>query len=212
MVLLALGATPVDGLRRLRDPGLGLHGLGAYRVQAGARRMGEGEVGIGCGCLLQDLRRARPGREKEVDTLPVALGRAVRSGREQQAAVVKAGVYLLLRFSAIFGTNPTWNVILVVFGLGTALMSALFAITKTDLKHLTAYSTVSHLGWIVAAVGVGTPAAFAAALVHTLAHALFKSALFMLVGVSILVPLILGYTGWAYWVFRGKVKAGSGYH
>jgi len=39
-----------------------------------------------------------------------------------------------------------------------------------------------------------------------------NSQIFMLVGVAILVPLILGYTGWAYWVFRGKVKAGSGYH
>ncbi len=39
-----------------------------------------------------------------------------------------------------------------------------------------------------------------------------NSQLFMLFGVAILVPLILGYTGWAYWVFRGKVKAGSGYH
>jgi cytochrome d ubiquinol oxidase subunit II len=39
-----------------------------------------------------------------------------------------------------------------------------------------------------------------------------NSQLFMLFGVAVLVPLILGYTGWAYWVFRGKVKAGSGYH
>ncbi len=39
-----------------------------------------------------------------------------------------------------------------------------------------------------------------------------NSQLFMLVGVAILVPLILGYTGWAYWVFRGKVRSGSGYH
>jgi cytochrome d ubiquinol oxidase subunit II len=39
-----------------------------------------------------------------------------------------------------------------------------------------------------------------------------NSQIFMLVGVAILVPLILGYTGWAYWVFRGKVRAGSGYH
>jgi cytochrome d ubiquinol oxidase subunit II len=39
-----------------------------------------------------------------------------------------------------------------------------------------------------------------------------NSQLFMLVGVAILVPLILGYTGWAYWVFRGKVRPGSGYH
>jgi cytochrome d ubiquinol oxidase subunit II len=39
-----------------------------------------------------------------------------------------------------------------------------------------------------------------------------KSLTFMLVGVAILVPLILAYTSWAYWVFRGKVQAGSGYH
>jgi cytochrome d ubiquinol oxidase subunit II len=39
-----------------------------------------------------------------------------------------------------------------------------------------------------------------------------SSQLFMLVGVAVLIPLILGYTGWAYWVFRGKVRPGSGYH
>ena len=39
-----------------------------------------------------------------------------------------------------------------------------------------------------------------------------NSQLFMLVGVAILIPLILGYTAWAYWVFRGKVRAGHGYH
>ena len=39
-----------------------------------------------------------------------------------------------------------------------------------------------------------------------------NSQIFMLVGVAVLIPLILGYTAWAYWVFRGKVKAGSGYH
>ena len=116
--------------------------------------------------------------------LPEAMAAATPvSAFLHAAAVVKAGVYLLLRFSTIFAGNGTWNAILVTFGLGTAIMSALFAITKTDLKHLTAYSTVSHLGWIVAAVGVGTPAALAAALVHTLAHALFKSSLFMLIGV-----------------------------
>jgi cytochrome d ubiquinol oxidase subunit II len=39
-----------------------------------------------------------------------------------------------------------------------------------------------------------------------------NSQIFMLFGVAVLVPLILGYTGWAYWVFRGKVRPGSGYH
>ncbi len=76
-----------------------------------------------------------------------------------------------------------WNWLLIVVGMGTAVMSAVFAVQKTDLKKLTAYSTVSHLGWIVATIGVGTPFAITAALVHTLAHALFKSSIFMLIGV-----------------------------
>lgn len=116
--------------------------------------------------------------------LPEAMAAATPvSAFLHAAAVVKAGVYLLLRFSTIFADVAAWNWLLVVVGLGTAIMSALFAITKTDLKHLTAYSTVSHLGWIVAAIGIGTPLALAAALTHTLAHALFKSSLFMLIGV-----------------------------
>lgn len=116
--------------------------------------------------------------------LPEAMAAATPvSAFLHAAAVVKAGVYVLLRFSTIFHDVTAWNTLLLVTGLFTALMSAAFAITKTDLKHLTAYSTVSHLGWIVAAIGIGTPAALAAAMVHTLAHALFKSSLFMLIGV-----------------------------
>ncbi|WP_066528685.1 DUF4040 family protein [Corynebacterium bouchesdurhonense] len=116
--------------------------------------------------------------------LPEAMAAATPvSAFLHAAAVVKAGVYLLLRFSTIFADVTAWNVLLTTTGLFTALMSATFAITKTDLKHLTAYSTVSHLGWIVAAIGIGTPLALAAALTHTLAHALFKSSLFMLIGV-----------------------------
>ena len=99
------------------------------------------------------------------------------------AAVVKAGIFLLMRFSPAFHEVPVWNALLVSVGMGTAVMAALFALQKTDLKQLMAYSTVSQLGWIIAAIGVGTQAALAAAALHTLAHALFKSGLFMLVGV-----------------------------
>lgn len=99
------------------------------------------------------------------------------------AAVVKAGVYLLLRFSGLFEGVMAWHVLLIVIGMTTAIMGAVFAIQKTDLKKLTAYSTVSQLGWIVATIGVGTPFAISAALVHTAAHALFKSSLFMIAGV-----------------------------
>ncbi|MCD2262746.1 DUF4040 domain-containing protein [Dietzia aurantiaca] len=99
------------------------------------------------------------------------------------AAVVKAGIFLLMRFSPIFHDVAVWNALLVTVGMGTAVMAAVFALQKTDLKQLMAYSTVSQLGWIIATIGIGTQAALAAAALHTLAHALFKSGLFMLVGV-----------------------------
>ena len=99
------------------------------------------------------------------------------------AAVVKAGIFLLLRFNALFNGVAMWHYILICVGMATAVMAAVFAMQKTDLKKLTAYSTVSQLGWIVATIGVGTPFAISAAIVHTAAHALFKSSLFMLVGV-----------------------------
>ncbi|WP_297007950.1 DUF4040 family protein [uncultured Corynebacterium sp.] len=99
------------------------------------------------------------------------------------AAVVKAGIYLLMRFSGVFHDVTVWNLMLIISGMFTAVFAAVFAIQKPDLKKLTAYSTVSQLGWIVATIGVGTPAALAAAVVHTAAHALFKSSLFMIIGV-----------------------------
>ena len=99
------------------------------------------------------------------------------------AAMVKAGIYLLLRFSPVMADVPVWRVLLISCGLATALIGALAAMRRYDLKELLAYSTMSQLGLLVATIGVGTQAALTAAVVHTAAHALFKSALFMLVGV-----------------------------
>lgn len=99
------------------------------------------------------------------------------------AAVVKAGIFLLFRFSPAFHDTSVWQVLLIGFGLLTALLGARFALEQTDLKRLMAYSTVSQLGLMTATIGVGTEAALAAALLHVIAHALFKSGLFMLVGV-----------------------------
>lgn len=99
------------------------------------------------------------------------------------AAMVKAGIYLLLRFSPVMADVPVWRVLLISCGLTTALIGALAAVRRYDLKELLAYSTMSQLGLLVATIGIGTPAALTAAAVHTAAHALFKSALFMLVGV-----------------------------
>lgn len=99
------------------------------------------------------------------------------------AAVVKAGIFLLLRFSPLFATNLVWNFLLISVGLFTSLIGAWFALQQTDIKRLMAYSTVSQLGLIVATIGIGTEFAIIAAIIHTLAHALFKSGLFMMVGV-----------------------------
>ncbi|GAA4109154.1 DUF4040 family protein [Enteractinococcus coprophilus] len=99
------------------------------------------------------------------------------------AAMVKAGIYLLLLFSPVLAGNTLWLVLLVSSGLLTALMGAVSALRRYDLKELLAYSTMSQLGYLVALIGLGTPAALTAAIVHTIAHALFKSALFLAVGV-----------------------------
>lgn len=99
------------------------------------------------------------------------------------AAMVKAGIYLLLRFSPALAENTTWSVLLISAGLTTAVIGAVAALRRHDLKELLAYSTLSQLGFLVATIGIGTPEALAAAAVHTIAHALFKSTLFMVVGV-----------------------------
>ncbi|MEE2042289.1 proton-conducting transporter membrane subunit, partial [Nocardiopsis tropica] len=99
------------------------------------------------------------------------------------AAMVKAGVYLAMRFSPAFADTAVWGTTLIVTGLATALLGAALALRSHDLKKLTAYSTVSQLGFLIAVIGVGTTQALIAAAVHTLAHALFKATLFMAVGV-----------------------------
>nr|WP_240955497.1 hydrogen gas-evolving membrane-bound hydrogenase subunit E [Micromonospora sp. HNM0581] len=99
------------------------------------------------------------------------------------ATMVKAGVYLLMRFSAVFAGSLLWDGTLIAVGLLTAILGALLALRQYDLKALLAYSTVSQLGLLVGVIGVGTPAADAAAILYTVAHALFKATLFMLVGI-----------------------------
>ncbi|WP_130796866.1 hydrogen gas-evolving membrane-bound hydrogenase subunit E [Streptomyces otsuchiensis] len=99
------------------------------------------------------------------------------------AAMVKAGIYLLLRFSSLFAGEVAWSATLMTVGLATAVFGATWALRQHDLKALLAYSTVSQLGLLVGAIGVGTGTALAAAMLHTFAHALFKATLFMLVGI-----------------------------
>lgn len=98
------------------------------------------------------------------------------------ATMVKAGVYLLARMSPHFGGLPGWNEALMVFGGITMLLGATWALVQNDLKKVLAYTTISALGLLVMALGVGTTLAVQGALVFLLAHACYKGALFMVAG------------------------------
>lgn len=98
------------------------------------------------------------------------------------AAMVKAGIYLLMRFAGAASASPLWPWLLVTVGVVTALLGGVFALQRSDLKEMLAYSTISQLGLLVAVIGVGTTTALLAASAHVVAHALFKSAGFMTVG------------------------------
>src|SRR3546814_2060241 len=82
------------------------------------------------------------------------------------ATMVKAGVYLLMLVSPIFSGVPAWSALLVSIGLTSALWGAFMALRQHDLKAILAHSTVSQLGLLVAAIGVGTPIALAAAMLQ----------------------------------------------
>lgn len=98
------------------------------------------------------------------------------------AAMVKAGIYLLMLFAPAASHAAVWPVVLIGVGLLTSVMGGVIAVFRTDIKSLMAYSTVSQLGLMVAVIGVGTDAALMAASVHVVAHALFKASGFMAVG------------------------------
>lgn len=101
------------------------------------------------------------------------------------ATMVTAGIYMMTRLNFLFYLAPiTMNVIAIV-GAATALMAASIALVQNDIKKVLAYSTVSQLGFMVLACGVG---AFTAGFFHVFTHACFKALLFMGAG-SVIVAM-----------------------
>jgi multicomponent Na+:H+ antiporter subunit A len=99
------------------------------------------------------------------------------------AAMVKAGVYLVLRLAPGFADVGAWRPVIAIAAGLTMLLGGVIATRQTDLKLLLAHGTVSQLGFMVLLAGAGTRDAALAALGLVVAHALFKSALFLTVGV-----------------------------
>lgn len=99
------------------------------------------------------------------------------------ATMVKAGIYILARFSPILGGTPYWNNTLLIIGGITMLYGSIHALFRLDLKGILAYSTISALGILVFLLGLGTQQALIAASVFILAHALYKATLFLVTGI-----------------------------
>jgi NADH-quinone oxidoreductase subunit L len=92
------------------------------------------------------------------------------------ATMVTAGLYMIARMSFLFSLSPTTLQIVAVTGALTALLAASIATSQNDIKKVLAYSTVSQLGYMFLAMGVG---AFASGMAHVITHAFFKACLFL---------------------------------
>src|SRR5713226_7309327 len=95
------------------------------------------------------------------------------------ATMVTAGVYMVARSHVIFERAPMALTVVAIVGTLTALFAATIGVTQTDIKKVLAYSTVSQLGYMFIACGVG---AFSAAIFHLMTHAFFKGLLFLAAG------------------------------
>jgi NADH-quinone oxidoreductase subunit L len=95
------------------------------------------------------------------------------------ATMVTAGVYMVARCSVLFALAPTSMTVVAVIGGATAFFAATIGITQFDIKRVLAYSTISQLGYMFMACGVG---AFASGIFHLMTHAFFKALLFLAAG------------------------------
>ncbi|MCZ2115468.1 MAG: DUF4040 domain-containing protein [Anaerolineae bacterium] len=99
------------------------------------------------------------------------------------ATMVKAGIYLMARLNPALGSTESWYWLLTSVGLVTMLAGAYLGLKQNDLKALLAYSTISQLGILMMLLGQNIEEAFKAFVIGVLAHALYKSALFLAAGI-----------------------------
>lgn len=92
------------------------------------------------------------------------------------ATMVTAGVYMVARCSVLFASAPQIMIVVAIIGLMTAFFAATIGIVQNDIKKVLAYSTISQLGYMFLALGVG---AFSAGIFHVMTHAFFKALLFL---------------------------------
>jgi len=99
------------------------------------------------------------------------------------ATMVKAGIYLLARLHPILGGTPAWMGTLVIIGGITALVGSVLAMRASDLKRILAFTTIMALGILTMFLGGKTTPALTAAMTFLMVHSLYKSCLFLVVGI-----------------------------
>jgi NADH-quinone oxidoreductase subunit L len=115
--------------------------------------------------------------------LPDAMaGPTPTSALIHAATMVTAGVYLIARTNVLFALAPAAQFAVAIVGAGTLLLAGFSALTQHDIKRVLAYSTISQIGYMFLALGVG---AWQAAIFHFMTHACFKALLFLGAGVII---------------------------
>ncbi len=134
------------------------------------------------------------------------------------ATMVTAGVYMVCRSNALYSRAPEALMIVAIVGSLTAIFAATIGFAQTDIKRVLAYSTVSQLGYMFAALGVG---AFVGGIFHLMTHAFFKALLFLGSGSVIMAMhheqdmLKMGglkkYLPWTYWTMLIGTLAITGF-
>jgi NADH-quinone oxidoreductase subunit L len=172
------------------DPARGLHGAFNWAMTLGQDPLAmSAVVGGGITTIAVLLFVGATGKSAQIPLfvwLPDAMaGPTPVSALIHAATMVTAGVYMVSRSSAIFVHAPAAMLIVAIIGAGTALFAATIGIAQWDIKKVLAYSTISQLGYMFLACGVG---AFAGGIFHVFTHAFFKALLFLGAG-SIIVSL-----------------------
>ncbi|MHB8908821.1 MAG: NADH-quinone oxidoreductase subunit L [Syntrophales bacterium] len=162
--------------------------LGTLNIQdilsAAPRQLGQGSnIAFWASLLILGGALGKSAQLPLQTWLPDAMaGPAPVSALIHAATMVAAGVYLVARMHLLFTMAPPVQELVALIGAATLLMAAASALTQWDIKRILAYSTISQIGYMFLALGVG---AWSAAIFHFMTHAFFKALLFLAAGVVI---------------------------
>lgn len=164
------------------------HTLGTLEIQplmqrAQAQWAGGSVVAVAAGLLLLGGAVGKSAQLPLQTWLPDAMaGPTPTSALIHAATMVSAGVYLIARTHVLYQLAPVAQLAVAVVGAATLLVAGASALTQSDIKRVLAYSTVSQIGYMFLALGVG---AWSAAMFHFMTHAFFKALLFLAAGIVI---------------------------